>query len=309
MGGDASKLYAYLTVAERDFAFLSYNQTGAFEGNFDQLSKDITCAFFNQYCTGVEIQGEEDAFSAALHHVVMTKVQARMAADAAGLKAYPLKVGKEYWDGPEPRAGLDSGSSKGWFISSGSQFRAPPPPAYDSEAFKNQVAITKAALENATQDQKRATVFWAGVPGTKTPPGQILQLGDSYMQENSTPLTKALLVRSVLAMAIADAVTAVFDSKYTYFERRPFMMDPTIHTTMPTPNHPSYPAGHSTLSAAGATVLTHYFPENKATWEAKAYEAGMSRIWGGIHFVIDHEAGVAIGKSVGNEAVTAVSSQ
>ncbi|MES2006655.1 MAG: phosphatase PAP2 family protein [Patescibacteria group bacterium] len=309
VGGDAAKLNAYLAVAERDFAYLAYNISGQFEGNFDQLSKDIVCSFFKKYCSGIVVQGTQDAFSVALSAIVMKKVTARMAEDQAGLKDYEIKSGAEYWDGIQPSAGLNAGSSLGWFITSGAQFRAPPPPAFDSEEFKKQVATTKEFLAKATAEQKRATVFWAGVPGTKTPPGQILQLGDVYMQEKSVPLQKALLVRSVLAMAVADAVTAVFDSKYTYWVRRPFMMDPSIKSIMPTPNHPSYAAGHSTLSAAGTTVLKHYFPEDTTMWDAKAYEAGMSRVWGGIHYVMDHEAGVAIGKSVGTVAVEAPSSK
>ncbi|MGH2374189.1 MAG: phosphatase PAP2 family protein, partial [bacterium] len=105
------------------------------------------------------------------------------------------------------------------------------------------------------------------------------------------------------AMTIADAVIAVFDSKYTYWVKRPFMMDRSIRTVMPTPNHPSYPAGHSTLSAAAATILSHYFPEATDTWQALAREAGLSRVWGGIHFPMDNEQGLILGDRVAREAI------
>lgn len=300
---EVSKIYAYVAVAQRDFAYLSHNASDAFEGSVDPISKEVLCIFFKDDCAAITTYGESDPYSKAISALVLSKVKARIAEDTAGLKAYPIKVSKEYWDGPQPSIGIANGNSKGWFITSGSEFRAPPPPTFDSKEFADQVILTKKILIEATAEEKRATVFWAGGPGTKTPPGQLLALGDDYMQAKTVPLSKVLLVRSVLTMAVADAVTAVFDSKYTYFVKRPFMMDPSIITIMPTPNHPSYPAGHSTLSAAGATVLKYYFPEDTDMWEAKTKEAGLSRIWGGIHYMMDHEAGVVIGKSVGEAAV------
>ncbi len=300
---EVSKIYAYLALAQREVAFLSYNAKGAFEGSVNPVSKKVLCIFFQADCASISSYGEEDEYVQAIDVLVMSKIEKRIAEDAAGLKAYPIKAGKEYWDGSQPSVGLTEGKSKGWFIASGDQFRVPPPPAFESKEFKDQLVITREALKNATLEQKRATVFWAGGPGTKTPPGQLLSLGDEYMQTKNIPLSKVLLVRSVLTAAVADAVTAVFDSKYTYLVKRPFMMDPSLITIMPTPNHPSYPAGHSTLSAAGTTVLEHYFPEDKKMWQEKAYEAGMSRIWGGIHYMMDHEAGVTLGRKVAESAI------
>ncbi|MFM8401544.1 MAG: phosphatase PAP2 family protein, partial [Pirellula sp.] len=95
---------------------------------------------------------------------------------------------------------------------------------------------------------------------------------------------------------------------------------------------PSYVSGHSTFSAAAATVLTSIFgnnvsfssttdPQSGLTqrplapelittryftnfWDA-ADEAGHSRIYGGIHFSFDNSAGKQLGKSVGEAIVGA----
>ena len=72
---------------------------------------------------------------------------------------------------------------------------------------------------------------------------------------------------------------------------------------MPTPNHPSYPAGHSTLSSAAVTILVNYFPEARDKWTMLGEEGGMSRIWGGIHYMQDHEAGELLGKKVAEVAL------
>ena len=84
------------------------------------------------------------------------------------------------------------------------------------------------------------------------------------------------------------------------------MRDPSIHTIMPTPNHPSYPAGHSTLSATAATLLSFYFPENKKKWEELASVASDSRVWGGIHFPIDVKQGLILGHKVGEAVIAKV---
>lgn len=234
----------------------------------------------------------------------MDKIGIRIAQDNSSLTPYTLQVGEQYWSGGSaPLIGPTNGRSLGWFVESGAQFKAAEPPAYDSQMFKEELRGTQVALANATKEEREAVVFWAGVPGTKTPPGQLLELADSYMEEHQVPLGKMLTVRSVVALAVADAVTSVFDSKYTYQVRRPFMMDPTLITIMPTPNHPSYPSGHSTLSKAATTVLRHYFPADTEYFDAQALEAGMSRVWGGIHYMMDHESGARMGEQVGTLAI------
>ncbi len=302
---DPSKIYAYVAVAERDFAYLSYNRTGKFLGTFDPLSRDLLCSFFVKDCENLSANSfaARDTYSEALAELVMKKVKARMAEDLSGKKDSVGKEGEQYWNGPQPWRGKSAASSKGWFIASGSQFRSNPPFAYDSKAFKDQVLMTKEKSQNLNSEQKYAVVFWAGGSGTKTPAGQILELGENYMQTQQIGLEKLLLVRSILMGTIADANTAAFDTKYEYLVKRPFMMDPSIKPVLPTPNSPSYPAGHSAISSAGAVVLSYYFPENKAFWDAKAEEAGQSRIWEGIHYMMDHEAGKIIGQKVAGESL------
>ncbi|HYD02978.1 MAG TPA: vanadium-dependent haloperoxidase [Alphaproteobacteria bacterium] len=296
-----AKIYAYLAVAQRDAAYISFNEKGKFAGSLDPVSKEVLCLFFEDDCS--DLEADSDEYSNALAKIVVAKVKDRIKEDSEMLTPYTIKDGGEYWNGPQPSIGLSEGSSKTWVIESGSQFRVPPPPSFDSEEFKEQVAITKAAVGNVTVDQKRKVVFWAGGPGTKTPPGQWLEIADDYMKKENTDFEKAINVRALLTMSICDANIAVLDSKYTHLVKRPFMMDSSILTVMPTPNHPSYPAGHSTLSGAAGTVLIHFFPEAKSEWEILAEEGGVSRVWGGIHYMMDHEQGKILGEKIAQEGL------
>ncbi len=98
-----------------------------------------------------------------------------------------------------------------------------------------------------------------------------------------------------------------------------------------TPSFPSYTSGHSTFSAAAAAVLTAVYGDGYAfttqadkgstgqwppaddvsglaqrsfsSFQAAAQEAGMSRIYGGIHYNFDNTAGLMAGQAIG-ELVT-----
>ncbi|MFO0942974.1 MAG: phosphatase PAP2 family protein [Pirellulales bacterium] len=94
-----------------------------------------------------------------------------------------------------------------------------------------------------------------------------------------------------------------------------------------TPPFPTYTSGHSTFSGAASTVLAGIFGDNTSfdsqmdahdgpeqrpladsqvmtrhftSFTQAAEEAGISRIYGGIHFAFDNTAGLALGRSIGN---------
>lgn len=297
----AAKIYAYLAVAQRDAAHLSFNTKQRYMGSIDAVSKGVLCIFFSGDCA--ELSAESDPYSEAIAQMVLTNVKLRIADDDRTTRAYEKKVGEQYWNGIEPYISPDAGSWKTWALRSGDQFRAPAPPEYGTPEDVALIRDVKNALTNITEKQKRAVVFWAGGPGTKTPPGQWLKIADDHMRAESVTLDRVLAVRAAVTMALADATIAVFDSKYTYWVKRPFMRDSSILTVMPTPNHPSYPAGHGTLSGASATILSYYFPAEKEAWMEMGHEASNSRLWGGIHRSIDNDVGFALGTKVAEEVL------
>jgi PAP2 superfamily len=70
-----------------------------------------------------------------------------------------------------------------------------------------------------------------------------------------------------------------------------------------TPRHPSYPSGHSTIAGAASEILSYFFPDYIAEFDALADNAGMGRMWAGIHYRSDHETGVRLGRTVAREIV------
>ncbi len=90
--------------------------------------------------------------------------------------------------------------------------------------------------------------------------------------------------------------------------------DPSWTPLLGTAPDPSYPGAHSAISAAGASVLARFFGDqdrlsvtsdvlpgvvrNFDSYSAAATEAGLSRIYGGVHTRLDHVAGVELGNDV-----------
>ena len=65
-----------------------------------------------------------------------------------------------------------------------------------------------------------------------------------------------------------------------------------------TPRHPSYPSGHSTCAGAASELLSYFFPDYTEEFDRLADNAGMARLWAGIHWRSDHTYGVRLGRCV-----------
>ena len=96
-----------------------------------------------------------------------------------------------------------------------------------------------------------------------------------------------------------DAFIACYDAKYTYWSVRPSQLEPTFKPLFPNPNFPSYPSAHGCGSGAVAKVLSAFFPADTAALMGNAQAAGNSRLWAGIHFQSDVDAGLDLGLKVG----------
>ena len=178
-----------------------------------------------------------------------------------------------------------------------------PPPSLESEAFKKDIDAVKAIGNTQTPEQKRIAEFWADGVGTFTPPGHWNKIAEELIRkEHFTELRTAKIFQQ-LNRAEEDAAIACWATKYKYFFPRPSQVDKDLKHSLAVPNFPSYTSGHSTFSAAAALVLGHYFPKDSARLKKMANEAGMSRIYGGIHYFCDNEGGKMCGEKIGKLAV------
>jgi hypothetical protein len=303
---EASRVYAYLAVAQHDFASLSYNAKGKYAGSINLVSQQVLCRFFADKCDELTLQEKYSEFTQTVTDEVIGQIDGRIQRDKVAAKPYEgLKTDKNLWMGQQPSVGIDAMNRLPWHITEASQFRPPAKSSLTTKSQAEQLDEVRNALAAITDEQRARVVFWAGGPGTKTPPGMWLNIADQYMKQQETELETVVGVHADLMTAIADSVIAVFDSKYYYQQKRPFAYDATLKTVMPTPNHPSYPAGHAAISGAAYSVLMHHFPTAEGQWLQNVSDASDTRVLGGIHFSVDNVAGLTLGKRVGTAAIEA----
>jgi len=221
-------------------------------------------------------------------------------------------------------------------IQSPDQFRAAPPPSITSDAFNRAFdevkAIGAAGSTTRTAEQTEIARYWVGPAGTVLPPGQWNRIARTVATARGNSMPENARLFALLNIGMADAQISCWDTKYTYNFVRPITAirnaandgnpdtaaDPAWTPLVTTPAHPSYTSGHSTVSAAAATILGTFFGDSIAFedtaelsaggatvtrsfdgfWEA-AEEAAASRLYAGIHWSFDNEVGLEAGRSVG----------
>jgi membrane-associated phospholipid phosphatase len=158
-----------------------------------------------------------------------------------------------------------------------------------------------------------------------TPPGHWIAIALESLSGEDAGAERIADVLARLGIAMADAFVGCWNSKYQFDLLRPVtyirrVIDPKWEPLLITPPFPEYPSGHSTQSGAAATVLTGMFGANFAfadstherdgmparnfpSFWAAAEEAGISRLYGGIHFRAAVERGLDQGRCIGAHAM------
>lgn len=242
-----------------------------------------------------------------------------------------------YADAVEP----NWGTLRAFAMDSSSQFRPEAAYAFDttpaSQFFRDAREVYD-ATRRLTEDQKETVLFWDDNPyvmhvqghtmyATKkrTPGGHWMAIAAIAARKSGADMMKSAEAYALTSLALADGFIACWDAKFHANLVRPETVinrhiDDRWQPMLQTPPFPEYPSGHSTISAAAAKVLTHLFGEKFAytdssehafglpvrsfpSFEAAAEEAGMSRLYGGIHFRHGVEAGLAQGRAVGAQVL------
>lgn len=231
-------------------------------------------------------------------------------------------------------------------MQSPSQFRPAAPPALNSPEYAAAVdevmKIGSLSSSLRSDEQTRIAQFWADGGGTITPPGHWNQITTDLTMNRSQSIVERTRTFALLNLAMSDAGIVAWDAKYTYDLWRPIDAIREADTDgnsatqfdrnwqpllVKTPPFPAYTSGHSTFSAAAASILSGLFgtntaftafldsqsgasqrvlPNNSAyvrhfaNFQQAAEEAGLSRIYGGIHFAFDNTAGLQSGDQLGD---------
>ncbi len=210
-------------------------------------------------------------------------------------------------------------------------FVAGPPPALTSFTYASDFNIVKdygsATSALRTADQTEIARFWADGGGTFTPPGHWNDIAAGLSRDDALSLYDTAHLFAQLDTALADAGIVCWKTKFTYNYWRPVtairagdtdnnpytLPDASWTPLLTTPPFPEYTSGHSTFSGAASAVLAAYFGADRPfsttsadgavtrhfnSFAQAADEAGMSRIYGGIHFMSANLNGLAAGRAL-----------
>lgn len=222
-----------------------------------------------------------------------------------------------------------------------SQFMPVRPPKYDikdkNSVFYKAMMEVKNMGDSLTEEQKHIADFWDDNPVKKvvighammtikkfSPPGHWMNIVGIASQKAKADFATTVYAYAKTAIALYDAFISCWDEKFRSNYIRPEtvinkFVDPDWRPHIQTPPFPSYTSGHSTISAAAAEVMTEIFGNISFTdtsllefgiknreirsFRDAAKEAGISRMYGGIHFRFDNDNGAIAGRKLGELVV------
>jgi PAP2 superfamily len=227
-------------------------------------------------------------------------------------------------------------------MDSASQFKPVRPPSFDmkdkNSVFYRSLMEVKRVSDSLTDEQKHIADFWDDNPfkmnvsghvmfATKkfSPPGHWMNITGIGAKKANADFNTTVAAYAKTAIALFDAFISCWDEKYRSNFIRPetvinTMIDQEWRPYIQTPPFPSYTSGHSTISGAAAEVMTEYFGDKLSftdtsllefgianreikSFREAAQEASISRLYGGIHYRFDLDAGNASGKKIGSTIV------
>lgn len=224
-----------------------------------------------------------------------------------------------------------------WVIDSTSQFQIDPPVPFSTEKgsdFYKQALEVHDIVKNLTPWQDSTAWYWDDNPfrmdvsghlsfGVKkiSPGGHWMHIATQVCRQSKSDMMRSAETYVKVACALADGFIVCWAEKYRTNLIRPESyinqyIDTEWRPLIQTPPFPEHTSGHSTISAAAATVLTQLYGDNYAftdstelefgipvrrfpSFLAAADEVGMSRLYGGIHYRQGNLAGLKCGRELG----------
>jgi hypothetical protein len=230
-------------------------------------------------------------------------------------------------------------------LDSSSQFKPLPPVKFSTEkssAFYKLALLTSEQDASRLSAAKREIAgFWDCNPFAVQDNGHMLiglkkiSPGAHWMgitaiacKKRKTNFSKTMEINTAVALGLMDSFICCWDEKYRSNRIRPetairSLLDPEWKPLLQTPPFPEYLSGHSCISSTSSVILTHYFgnhfeyndnveevyglkPRKFRSFDEAAMEAGISRLYGGIHFKDAIDNGRSQGIAVGNWVVSKI---
>ena len=246
-------------------------------------------------------KNQDPASGEAIGRAVGADVLALAASDNY-LKEFPQRPAGGTWIAPSNPASITRSlyGTRSFFLTSADQLRStiPAPPEYLSAEYEAALDVVRQIATSRTPEQIAIAIRWNTGLGPYTAVSWNL-IAEDLIRDHHRKEEDAARILAYANAATFDAQIACFDAKFAYWYIRPTQADGSISLVqgITLPNHPSYPSAHSCISSAFGAVLADAFPSERQRLDAMVEEAGLSRIYAGLHYPFDVEAGQTIGRA------------
>jgi PAP2 superfamily len=322
----ASRVYALVSVAQFDAALATPGRGAPTRAAIGRASADVLTGLFpepasvsiiaaalqddEQFLNGARGAGGPsagDAIGAAVAEAVLARA-ASDGASAANCPATPPTPASQFWHDdavpPNPQPVLPCfGQVRTWLGLDVTQFRADPPPAFGSPGFLAGLGEVRQISDTRTAAQMAIVNAWLDGNNSFQPPGRWNLIASDLATQHRLDAVDAARMFAILNIAMMDTHVACWDRKYTYWEIRPWMVDPLITTPGGRPHHPANPSGHACAGGAGSGVLAGLFPAQGDSLLALGDEEGFSTVLSGVHYRFDVDRGLQIGRAIAATAL------
>ncbi len=167
-----------------------------------------------------------------------------------------------------------------------------PPPAADSLVTRAELEVVlqfqdlrTPALAQRAQEIENETLFGFGA-----------DVAGPWFTADKLPKTAALF-----AAVREDFIPVNRASKAVWPRKRPPFADPRVKPCVEFSDSGSYPSGHGIQSALWAALLGELLPESAAGFQARALETRRMKLFTGVHYPSDLEAGRIVGEALARE--------
>ncbi len=174
-----------------------------------------------------------------------------------------------------------------------------PPPTAGSAHAQAEVDEILALNKSRTEDQYWRVVYWDRGSAL----GPWIQLEQHAISANALNPVRASRALSLVSAAVNDAIVVSSRVRAEVRRTSPCEILPELSVLDYWCPEYSYPSEHAVVAGAASTVLGYLFPMDAQRYQDLAAEAATSRVWGGLAFRSDVDAGLELGRQVGQLAV------
>ncbi|KAA9028642.1 vanadium-dependent haloperoxidase [Niallia endozanthoxylica] len=175
----------------------------------------------------------------------------------------------------------------------------------DQMNWEAELTLVQQIQASLTPEQERIAQYWGTGEATEKMTRLIFHLADKY--RIGSPMTARIL--AFFHAAINDAFVMSWYFKYLWDVARPNQYNQDLSTVVFTPRFPSYPSAHATVAGCAEVIMSYFFPREAAIIKRMVEECALSRLYAGVHFKIDNDEGLRLGRQIGGIVVQLMRAQ